>query len=89
MIKKGISHLGIFFLGVLSLFPLSVLYILADGTYLLLYFVFGYRRKVVRKNLLNAFPDKTLREIITIEKRFYRYLASLVFEIVKDRKSVV
>ncbi|ARS42509.1 lauroyl acyltransferase [Sphingobacteriaceae bacterium GW460-11-11-14-LB5] len=83
MIKKGISHLGIFFLGVLSLFPLSVLYILADGTYLLLYFVFGYRRKVVRKNLLNAFPDKTLREIITIEKRFYRYLASLVFEIVK------
>eukprot|EP01012_Entosiphon_sulcatum_P024379 TRINITY_DN29542_c0_g1_i1.p3 TRINITY_DN29542_c0_g1~~TRINITY_DN29542_c0_g1_i1.p3 ORF type:complete len:305 (+),score=33.74 TRINITY_DN29542_c0_g1_i1:1368-2282(+) len=83
MIKKGISHLGIFFLGVLSLFPLSVLYILADGVYLLLYFVFGYRRKVVRENLLNALPDKTLEEIVVIEKRYYRYLASLVFEIVK------
>ncbi|WP_293305126.1 lysophospholipid acyltransferase family protein [Pedobacter sp. UBA5917] len=83
MIKKGISHLGIFFLGVLSLFPLSVLYILADGVYLLLYFVFGYRRKVVRANLLNAFPDKTLEKIVVIEKRYYRYLASLVFEIVK------
>ncbi|WP_169502565.1 lysophospholipid acyltransferase family protein [Pedobacter sp. SG918] len=83
MIKKGISHLGIFFLGVLSLFPLSVLYILADGAYLLLYFVFGYRRKVVRENLLNALPDKSLNEIILIEKRFYRYLASLIFEIVK------
>ena len=83
MIKKGISHLGIFFLGVLSLLPLSVLYVLADGAYLLLYFVFGYRRKVVRENLLNALPDKTLEEILVIEKRFYRYLASLVFEIVK------
>jgi len=83
MIKEGISHLGIFFLGVLSLFPLSVLYILADGAYLLLYFVFGYRRKVVRKNLLNALPDRTLQEIILIEKRFYHYLASLIFEIVK------
>jgi KDO2-lipid IV(A) lauroyltransferase len=83
MIKKGISHLGVFFLGVLSLLPLSVLYILADGAYLLLYFVFGYRRKVVRENLLNAFPDKTLEEIVVIEKRFYRYLASLVFEIIK------
>lgn len=75
--------MGIFFLGVLSLFPLSVLYILADGAYLLLYFVFGYRRKVVRENLLNALPGKSLNEIILIEKRFYRYLASLIFEIVK------
>jgi len=83
MIKRGISRLGIFFLGVLSLLPLSVLYILADGTYLLLYFVFGYRRQVVRTNLLNAFPDKTFEEILVIEKRFYRYLASLVFEIIK------
>jgi KDO2-lipid IV(A) lauroyltransferase len=83
MIKKGISHLGVFFLGVLSLLPLSVLYILADGAYLLLYFVFGYRRKVVRENLLNALPDKTSEEILVIEKRFYRYLASLVFEIIK------
>jgi len=83
MIKKGISRLGIFFLGVLSLLPLSALYILADGAYLLLYSVFGYRRKVVRENLLNALPDKTLEEILVIEKRFYRYLASLVFEIIK------
>lgn len=83
MIKKGISHLGIFFLCVLSLLPLSVLYILADGTYFLLYFVFAYRRSVVRTNLLNALPDRTLQEIVIIEKRFYRYLSSLVFEIVK------
>ncbi|WP_412467155.1 lysophospholipid acyltransferase family protein [Pedobacter sp. KLB.chiD] len=86
MIKTWISHLGIFLLGVLSLLPLSVLYILADGAYLLLYFLFRYRRKVVRENLLNALPDRTLQEILMIERRFYRYLASLVFEIVKMQR---
>ncbi|RDC57036.1 lauroyl acyltransferase [Pedobacter chinensis] len=83
MIKKGISHLGIFFLGVLSLLPLPVLYTLADIVYVLIYHVFGYRKKVVRENLLNALPEKTLPEIIEIEKRFFKYLASLIFEIVK------
>ncbi|MGM9477666.1 lysophospholipid acyltransferase family protein [Pedobacter sp. GSP4] len=83
MIKKGISHVGVFFLGVLSWLPLSVLYLLADGTYLLLYYVFTYRRKVVRENLLNALPDKSMAEILTIEKRYYRYLASLIFEVIK------
>lgn len=83
MIKTWISRLGIFLLSTLALLPLSVLYIFADGAYLLLYFVFRYRREVVRENLLNALPDRTLQEILIVEKRFYRYLASLVFEIVK------
>lgn len=83
MIKKGISQLGIFFLGVLSLLPLSILYALADAVYVLIYYVFGYRKKVVRKNLLLALPEKTLNEVIQIEKRFYRYLSSLIFEILK------
>jgi len=83
MIKKGISHLGIFFLGLFALLPLSVLYILADFVYLLLYRVFAYRKKVVRENLLNALPEKTLPEIIEIERKFFRYLSSLIFEIVK------
>ena len=83
MIKKGVSHLGIFFLGLLSLLPLSILYLLADGSYLLLYRVFGYRKSVVRQNLLNALPERTLPEIIRIEKRYYKYLASLIFEVIK------
>ena len=83
MIKKGISLLGIFFLSALSLLPLPILYILADGSYLLLYHIFGYRKKVVRENLLNAFPGKARSEIVAIEKRYYRYLATLIFEVVK------
>jgi KDO2-lipid IV(A) lauroyltransferase len=83
MIKKGFSYLGIFFLAVLSLLPLWILYIFGNVAYLLLYYVFGYRRKVVRENLSNAFPEKGTAEIITIEKRYYKYLADLIFEIVK------
>lgn len=83
MIKKGFSYIGIFFITALSLFPLSVLYILADIVYILLYYVFSYRRKVVRDNLNNALPDLGPEEIVAVEKRFYRYLAALIFEIIK------
>jgi len=83
MIKRSISHLGIFFLGVLSLLPLPILYLLADTTYVLLYHIFGYRKKVVRENLVNALPEKLMPEIIRIEKKYFRYLASLIFEILK------
>ncbi|SEQ84443.1 lysophospholipid acyltransferase family protein [Pedobacter rhizosphaerae] len=83
MLKKGFAHLGIFFIVVLSLLPMSILYLLADGLYVLLYYVFNYRRKVVRANLMNAFPEKELTEIVAIEKKYFKYLAALIFEIVK------
>jgi KDO2-lipid IV(A) lauroyltransferase len=83
MIKKGFSYIGIFFLYLLSLFPLPLLYVFASGLYGLLYYVIGYRRKVVRKNLVNSFPQKSMEEIIAIEKTFYKYLANLIFEIIK------
>lgn len=83
MIKKGISNFGIFFLGVLSLLPLSVLYFLSDITYLFLYHIFGYRKQVVRENLTKAFPEKTNRELKVIERNFFRYLTDLMFEILK------
>lgn len=83
MIKKGISHLGVFFLGIISLLPLPILYVFADVVFVLLYKVFKYRTKVVRENLINSFPRKSLPEILEIEQKFYRYLSGLIFEIVK------
>ncbi|WP_316802195.1 lysophospholipid acyltransferase family protein [Pedobacter nototheniae] len=83
MIKKNFSHLGIFLLTLLSLLPLSILYIIADAFYVLIYHVFGYRRKVVRENLMNSFPEKSIGEIDLIEKTYYKYLSSLIIEIVK------
>ncbi|QNN42259.1 lysophospholipid acyltransferase family protein [Pedobacter roseus] len=83
MINKGLSNVGIFLLNMLSLLPLFILYRLADAFYMLIFYVFGYRRKVVKENLVNAFPEKTATEIYAIEKRFYKFLASLFIEVIK------
>jgi len=83
MIKKCFSHLGIFFLTVLSLLPLPVLHVFAKALYVLLYYLFAYRKQVVRQNLINAFPNKGLAEIIDIERRYYHYLSDLIFEVIK------
>lgn len=83
MFKRGISHLGIFFLTALSLLPLPVLYVFSNGIYVLIYHVFLYRKKIVRQNLRRSFPEKTLDEIISIEKKFYRYFSDLTVEVIK------
>lgn len=83
MVKRMLSKTGIFFLNSLSLLPLSLLYIVADFVYLLLYHVVRYRRKVVYENLHNAFPEKDAEDIRIIAKKYYRHLSSLMVEIIK------
>ena len=83
MIKKSFSYIGISFLNFLSLLPLSVLYIMAKGGFLFIYYILGYRRLAVRENLINSFPQKSLAEIIALEKNFYKYFSNLVFEVIK------
>jgi KDO2-lipid IV(A) lauroyltransferase len=57
---------------VLSILPLSVLYLLADIAYVFVYRVFRYRRDVVVQNLSRAFPEKKYGEIRDAGKKFYR-----------------
>lgn len=83
MIKRGIAHVGVFFLYLLSLLPLPLLFFFARLLYYLLYYVIGYRKKVVRQNLTHSFPEKSFAEIKAIEKKFFQYLAELIFEIIK------
>ena len=67
----------------LALLPLGALYVISDGVALLLRHVVRYRRKVVRKNLAESFPDKSAAELRDIERRFYRNFADYIFETVK------
>ncbi|NRF37817.1 lysophospholipid acyltransferase family protein [Pedobacter foliorum] len=83
MIKKTFSYIGIFFLNFLSLLPTPLLYFFAAVLYYPLYYIVGYRKKVVRKNLTNSFPNKSIEEIITIEKDYYKHFARLVLETIK------
>lgn len=67
----------------ISLLPLRILYIFSTLSYLLLYYVIRYRRKVVRQNLRESFPDLTARRIGKIERRFYLYFCDLMVEDLK------
>lgn len=67
----------------ISKLPFSGLYLLADLVYLLLFYVLGYRKKVVYANLRNSFPDKTEIQVKAIAKQFYKNLADIIFEILK------
>ena len=70
---------------ILSWLPLCVLYVISDFIFYLLYYFIRYRRKVVRKNLVNSFPEKSLREIIAIEKGFYAWFCDYVVETIRLR----
>ncbi|HZL76480.1 MAG TPA: lysophospholipid acyltransferase family protein [Bacteroidales bacterium] len=71
------------FAWVFTLLPFPVLYIFSDCIFPLMYYFPGYRRKVVRANLMNSFPDKSIKEIIKIEKAFYHHLCDLFIETFK------
>jgi KDO2-lipid IV(A) lauroyltransferase len=71
------------FIWLLSLLPLSVLYLISDVVAFVLYHVVKYRRGIVRKNLTNSFPEKSEEEITQIEKDFYLYLCDTFIEAFK------
>ncbi len=72
---------GFFYL--FSLLPFAVLYFFSDGIYFFLFYVFGYRRRVVKANLKIAFPEKSEKEIRQISKQVYHNLCDTFMEIIK------
>lgn len=70
-------------LWLVSLLPMRVLYVLADGLYGLVFYLLKYRRDVVMANLAIAFPEKTETERRKIAKRFYHNLIDTFIETVK------
>ncbi len=68
----------------ISRLPFPVLYGIARVTRVLLYRVARYRRKVVAKNLLHAFPEKSASERLQIEHDFYDFMADNAFEVIKS-----
>lgn len=67
----------------LSKFPFWLLYLISDIIYVLIYYVLGYRKKIVYNNLYNSFPEKSPDEIKAIAKKFYRYLPDILVETIK------
>ncbi len=68
----------------LSILPLKVLYVLSDLIYILLYHIIGYRKKVVFGNLKLSFPNKTDKELMEIQKKFYHHFVDIFIEMIKS-----
>lgn len=68
---------------ILSLLPMPVLYLISDIFYGILFYIVGYRKKVVLDNLKLAFPEKEEQDLKRIRKKFYRHFTDLIVESVK------
>lgn len=67
-----------------SLIPWRIHYFLSD--YLLfpiVYHLLRYRRRLVRKSLAAAFPEKSLAELRHTEREFYHWFCDYIVEIIK------
>lgn len=71
------------FLYLVSLLPFFILYRISDFAYFLIYYVIGYRKDVVMKNLSIAFPEKSIEEKTRIAKKFYKNLTDTFIETIK------
>ena len=56
---------------------------MSDLLYPLVYYIIGYRKKVVRDNLSLVFPEKTENERLVIEKKFFRHMCDMFLEMIK------
>lgn len=67
----------------ISKLPFSVLYGFSTLLYGITYYLIGYRKKIVKNNLLIAFPEKSQKEREKIEKDFYRNFSDFIIELLK------
>ena len=59
-------------LACLARLPFWVLYGISDILFVVTYYIVGYRKKVVKQNLAESFPDKFEAERKSIMRQFYR-----------------
>ncbi|MFD0797567.1 lysophospholipid acyltransferase family protein [Maribacter chungangensis] len=71
------------FLWLISILPHRLFYGFSDVVFFFVYYVFGYRKTVVRANLELVFANKTSTEINRIEKDFFKHLCDVFLEMVK------
>lgn len=68
---------------VISILPFRLLYLVSDLVYFITYRIIGYRKRIVRQNLLLALPNLSVTERLIIEKKFYHHMCDMFLEMVK------
>ena len=68
---------------VISLLPLRVLYVFSTILSTILFYVVRYRRKIVHKNMKEAYPGISPKRLWLLERHFYVHFCDLFMESVK------
>lgn len=66
-----------------SITPFPVLFIISDCLGFILFYLVGYRKKVVFDNLKKCFPKKSDKEISKLSKDFFKHLGDITVESIK------
>ncbi|NQU55022.1 MAG: lysophospholipid acyltransferase family protein [Bacteroidetes bacterium] len=82
-LKKTANALLVVLLIGISHLPFWILYRISDFFYVLLRYIFKYRKKVITENLTHAFPEKSDVEIKQIMGKFYLHFCDMFVETIK------
>jgi KDO2-lipid IV(A) lauroyltransferase len=86
--KNYISYIIFrFFQLFVAVLPFRLLYIFSDVCNLSIYNIFKYRIKTVHKNLKNAFPYKSEKDLKIITSKYYKNLCDVFLESLKGYSS--
>jgi KDO2-lipid IV(A) lauroyltransferase len=70
----------LFVIKLFSYLPIKVGYIFSDVLRILIFGLFKYRSKVIKENIQNAFPEKTIQERNIIIKQFQKNFCDVLIE---------
>lgn len=68
----------------ISILPFRILYLISDGVFIIIYYIIGYRKKVVLNNLHLAFSENNKAENLQICKKFYHHFVDVFIEMIKS-----
>jgi len=75
-----LTFIFIIFVFLIGILPFRVLYFFSDIMHVILYHIVGYRKSVVKKNLVESFPDKSDKEIKRLIRLSYKNLSDVIVE---------
>nr|WP_309756052.1 lysophospholipid acyltransferase family protein [Flavobacterium sp.] len=71
------------FLWMVSILPFRIFYWFSDFIYIIVYYIIGYRKKIVKANLVLALPHLSDKERLIIEKKSYHHMCDMFLEMIK------
>ena len=71
------------FIWLLSKAPFFILYAISDFIYLIIFYIIGYRKQIIMRNLRLSFPEKSDKELFRIRRKFYSHFVDIFMEMIK------